>query len=109
MPTNATAVIVKAKVPDIIKLPTIESKYTGSFLSIEIGNKFSVIFDNVFHVYLMKGLKKNAKKNSQCFFFNPLYLFWDAHGQVDKSENTFGISYKLSKHLTFYVSPLISH
>ena len=27
----------------------------------------------------------------------------------DKFENIFGISYKLSKHLTFYASPLISH
>ena len=34
---------------------------TGSFQSIEIGNKFSWTFDNVFHVYLMRRLKKNAK------------------------------------------------
>ena len=27
----------------------------------------------------------------------------------DKSENTFGVSYKLSKHLTFYSSSFISH
>ena len=50
---------------------------------IEIGKKFFPVFNNVFHVYLMSGLQKYANiffHNG--FFLNPLYLFWDAHGQA---------------------------
>ena len=38
-------------------------------LSIEIAKKVFVIFDNVFHVYLMGELQKFAKKYFSCFFF----------------------------------------
>ena len=39
-------------------------------------------FDNVFYAYLMSGLKKYAIFFSQWLFLNPLYPFWDAHGQA---------------------------
>ena len=52
------------------KLDHLSRLYTGSFQSIEIGKKFSWTFDNVFHVYLMSGLKKNAK-----FFFSRWLFF----------------------------------
>ena len=46
--------------------------------------KVFVTFDNIFHAYLMSWLKKNAKKKifTVAFFLNPLYPFWDAHGQA---------------------------
>ena len=50
---------------------------TPSFQTIEIGEKFSQTFDHVFHVYLIRGLKKKAKKKNfaVAFFLNPLYPF----------------------------------
>ena len=52
----------------------LEALLTVCFQSIEIGKKFFLTFDNVFHVYLMSGLQKNAKKKFHCgFFLNPLY------------------------------------
>ena len=54
------------------------------FSSVEIAKKVFVTFDNIFHAYLISVLK-----NIQTFFFswrfllsNPLYSFWDAHGQA---------------------------
>ena len=35
---------------------------TACFLSISIGKKFFLTINNIFHVYLMSGLQKNAKK-----------------------------------------------
>ena len=44
--------------------------------SIEIAKKFFVTFDNVFHAYLMSGLKKYEQKFfTVAFFSNPLYPF----------------------------------
>ena len=40
------------------------------FWSIEIGKKVLQAFDNVFHVYLMSGLQKYAKK----YFFTMAFL-----------------------------------
>ena len=48
-------------------------KTTPSFQSIEIGKKFSRIFDNDFHVYLMRGLKKNAIFFSQWLFLKSTF------------------------------------
>ena len=50
---------------------------TVGFQSIEIAKKVFVIFDNVFHAYLMSRLKKNAKIFffTVAFFLNPLYPF----------------------------------
>jgi hypothetical protein len=31
---------------------------------------------------LISGLQKNEKKKIMVAFLNPLYLFWDAHGQA---------------------------
>ena len=46
--------------------------------------KNPLTFDNVFYVYLMRGLQKIAKKMNYmvAFFLNPLYPFLDAHGQA---------------------------
>ena len=65
-----------------------------------------------FSYLLDKWIAKISKKN----FFSR-WLFEIIHiirfemrmDRPDKSENTFGTSHKLSKHLTFYGSPLISH
>ena len=38
------------------------SLFHRMFLEIETGKKMFLTFDNIFHVYLMSGLQKNAKK-----------------------------------------------
>ena len=50
---------------------------TVGFQSIEIAKKVFPTFDNVFHAYLMRGLKKYAKKIffTVAFFVNPPYPF----------------------------------
>ena len=57
---------------------------TVGFQSIEIAKKVFVTFDTVFHIYLMSGLKKYAKKFffMVSFFLNPLHQFWHAHRQI---------------------------
>ena len=59
----------------------------------------------------MRELQKNAKKKilAVAFFYIHFIRFEMHMDRSDKSENIFGISYKLSKHLTFYVPSLISH
>ena len=43
-------------------------------------------------------------------FLKIFFIRFEMHmDRPDKSENIFGLSYKLSKYLTFYVSSLISH
>ena len=87
-----------------------QDKYTLSFQSIEIDKKFFLAFDNVFHVYLMRGLQKNEKWFFSVAFFLIHFIRFEIHmDRPDKSENTFGTSHKLSKHSTFYGSPLIFH
>ena len=55
--------------------------------------------------------KKMQKKIfSRWLFFKIHIIRFEMHmDRPDKSENIFGISYKLSKHLTFYASSLISY
>ena len=52
-----------------------------------IWQRFSYLLDE----WIAK--KKKKKKIAMAFQDNPHYLFWDAHGQSDKSENIFGIWY----------------
>ena len=50
-------------------------------------------FDNVFHVYLMNGLQKNAKKKSGWLFdfeINHIFCFKMHMDRPDKSENILG-------------------
>ena len=59
----------------------------------EMGKVF-VTFDNIFHVSLMSGLKKYAKKkkNSQwLLFFKSTLSILRCMDRPDKSENIFGI------------------
>ena len=81
------------------------------FLSIEIAKKVFLAFDNVFHVYLFdEWIKKICKKKFHSGFFFFFFICYEMHmDRPDKFENIFETSYYLSKHLTFYVSSLISH
>ena len=58
--------------------------------SIEISKKFFRTFDNVFHVYLMKRLKKNANFFFMVAFFLIHFIRFEMD-RPDKPENTFGI------------------
>ena len=65
-------------IPCLKKLKKIHSALrTVGFQSIEIAKKVFVTFDNVFHAYLMSGLKKYANIFffTMAFFLNPLYPF----------------------------------
>ena len=61
----------------------ISNKGHCEFLEYWNSQKVLPAFDNVFHVYLMRGLKKNAKKKivSVAFWDNPIYLIFNPDGQ----------------------------
>ena len=67
---------------------------TVGFYSIEIAKKVYVTFDNVFHAYLMSGLKKYANFFFTVAFFKIHFIRFEMHmDRPDKSENIFGTSY----------------
>ena len=56
---------------------------TVGFSSIEIAKKVFVTLDNVFHVYLMSGLKKCAKKKDfDGVFFKIQFVLFEMHMEV---------------------------
>ena len=56
------------------------------FQSIEIAKKVFVIFDNVFHAYLMSGLKKNAIFFSQWLFLKIHFIRFEM--QMDSPDKS---------------------
>ena len=56
--------------------------------------------------FLLNILFQKISKNTYLIHIICFEMHMD---RPDKSDNIFGIKYKLSKHLTFYVSSLIFH